>query len=85
MALRKAFPNDRNYDLWNILLCFLVHIEPSVPEKERSMFGMLAYRMINKAAASIPTDQVSSPRDSEAVILRNIGSNPQPRQDSHNT
>lgn len=59
MALRKAFPNERQHDFWNILLCFLVHQDNSVTQKERNLFGTLAYRMMSKAAESIPTDQVS--------------------------
>jgi N-terminal acetyltransferase B complex non-catalytic subunit len=60
MALRKAFPSDRNYDFWNILLCFLVHQDDRATEKERTLFGTLAYRLMSKAAETAPADQVSS-------------------------
>lgn len=43
-----------------MLLCFLVHKDPAVEEKQRAMFGTLAYRMINKAAPNTAADQVRS-------------------------
>ena len=58
MALRKAFPNERNYDFWNILLCFLVERDERTSEKERMLFGTLAYRLMSKAAEGIPTTTV---------------------------
>lgn len=58
MALRKAFPNERIYDFWNILLCFLVERDVRVSEKERVLFGTLAYRLISKFAEAIPTTTV---------------------------
>lgn len=58
MALRKAFPNERSYDFWNILLCFLVQRDERTSDKERLLFGTLAYRLISKAAESIPTTMV---------------------------
>ncbi|KAJ4505984.1 hypothetical protein HRR83_008499 [Exophiala dermatitidis] len=57
MGLRKSFPRDRNYEFWNILMCFLIHMQRDLPEKDRMLFGTLAYRMISKAAETIPTDQ----------------------------
>lgn len=59
MALRKAFPKDRQYEYWNILMYFLVHRDASVPEKDRHLMGTLAYRLISKAAESVLTDPVS--------------------------
>jgi N-terminal acetyltransferase B complex non-catalytic subunit len=59
MALRKAFPNERNYDFWNILLCFLVSQDDRASDKERLLFGTLAYRMVSKAAEAAPTNKVS--------------------------
>ena len=58
MALRKAFAKDRQYEFWNILMYFLVHKDTTVPEKDRSLLGTLAYRLISKAAEAIPTDPV---------------------------
>jgi N-terminal acetyltransferase B complex non-catalytic subunit len=58
MALRKAFPTERNYDFWNILLCFLVQQDDRATEKERTLFGTLAYRLVSKAAEAAPTDSV---------------------------
>ncbi len=58
MGLRKSFPKDRNYEFWNIMMCHLIHEQHDLPEKDRMLFGTLAYRMITKAAEIIPTDQV---------------------------
>ncbi|KIW17605.1 hypothetical protein PV08_04800 [Exophiala spinifera] len=57
MGLRKSFPQDRNYEFWNIAMCYLISIESSVPEKDRILFGTLAYRMIIKAVEAIPPSQ----------------------------
>jgi len=59
MALKKAFPKERQYDFWNILLCYLIHQDNNIPEKDRKLFGMLANRMISKAAQSGPPEKVS--------------------------
>lgn len=40
-------------------MCFLVFKDESIPEKERTMFGTLAYRMIKKAAETVPEQVVS--------------------------
>lgn len=58
MGLRNAFPKERNYEFWNILMCYLIHMQDELPEKDRMLFGTLAYRMISKAAEIIPRDQV---------------------------
>lgn len=58
MALRKAFPKDRQYDFWNILMYFLVSKDTSVPEKDRNLFGSLAYRLMSKAAEAVPMNPV---------------------------
>jgi N-terminal acetyltransferase B complex non-catalytic subunit len=60
MALRKAFPQDRQYDYWNILMYFLVSRDNSLPEKERTLFGNLAQRLVSKAAEGITTSAVSA-------------------------
>ncbi|KAK4940477.1 hypothetical protein LTR10_019461 [Elasticomyces elasticus] len=57
MGLRKSFPKDRNYEFWNIMMCYLIHMQEGLPEKDRTLFGTLAYRMISKAAETIPADQ----------------------------
>ena len=59
MALRKSFQKERNYDFWNILMCYLIHNDPSRPEKERTLFGTLAFRLISKAAEAVPVDKVN--------------------------
>ena len=59
MALRKGFPKDRNYDFWNTLMCYLISKDMSASEKDRTLYGTLAYRMICKAAEAVPADNVS--------------------------
>ncbi|KAH0842403.1 hypothetical protein FOPE_07224 [Fonsecaea pedrosoi] len=58
MGLRNSFSKDRDYEFWNILMCHLIHMQQDLPEKERSLFGTLAYRMISKAAEAIPKNEV---------------------------
>lgn len=58
MGLRKSFPKDRNYEFWNIAMCYLISVQSGVPEKDRMLFGTLAYRMITKAVEAIPPGQV---------------------------
>ena len=58
MGLRKSFPNERHYEFWNIAMCHLIHMQHDLPEKDRILFGTLAYRMMSKAAEIIPPDQV---------------------------
>lgn len=58
MAMRKAFPKERKYDYWNILLCYLIHEDENCPEKDRKLFGTLANRMIVKAAQPGQGDKV---------------------------
>ena len=50
MALRKAFPKERKYDYWNILICYLISQDSKLQAKDRNLFGTLANRMITKAA-----------------------------------
>jgi len=69
MALRKAFLKERQYDYWNILMCYLVHKDSALPEKDRSLFGTLAYRMISKAAESVVTDKVGRSRHRNTNML----------------
>ncbi|KAI1614285.1 N-acetyltransferase B complex non catalytic subunit-domain-containing protein [Exophiala viscosa] len=57
MGLRKSFPKDRNYEFWNIMMCYLIHMQEGLPEKDRTLFGTLAYRMISKSAETIPAGQ----------------------------
>ena len=61
MALRKVFPTERKYDMWNILMCFLIHDDDSVSDKERSTFGMLSYRLMSKAAEALTVESVRPP------------------------
>lgn len=58
MALRKAFPKERKYDFWNILMCYLIHQDERIAEKDRKLFGTLANRMIVKAAQPTPPEKV---------------------------
>ncbi|KAK5951571.1 hypothetical protein OHC33_007249 [Knufia fluminis] len=77
MALKKAFPKERQYDFWNILMCYLIHEDKNVPEKDRKLFGTLANRMISKAAQSGPPEKmVSNPEELSllAAVLVKTGS-----------
>jgi N-terminal acetyltransferase B complex non-catalytic subunit len=58
MALRKTSPKDRNHEFWTILMCYMIHQDKSIPDKERTMFGTLAYRLLSKAAEAVPQDSV---------------------------
>ncbi|KAI3006216.1 hypothetical protein CBS147346_3844 [Aspergillus niger] len=65
MALQSNFPKTRKYHLWAIFLSYLVSIDQASSEADRKLFGMLAYRMISKAAESVPSDSkelLSPPR-----------------------
>lgn len=58
MSLQVNFPKNRKYYFWAILLCHIMSSEPSTSDAERKLFGTLAYRMISKAAESVPADPV---------------------------
>lgn len=58
MALRKAFPKERQYDFWNILLCYLISQDDTQSQKDRDLFGRLAFMLISKAAESVPATKV---------------------------
>ena len=59
MALRKAVPTDRNYDFWNIFMNYMMSKDEKLPEKERSMYRTLAYRMLGRAVEAVPAGKVS--------------------------
>ncbi|GJP87757.1 cytoskeleton organization protein [Aspergillus niger] len=64
-AQKSNFPKTRKYHLWAIFLSYLVSIDQASSEADRKLFGMLAYRMISKAAESVPSDSkelLSPPR-----------------------
>ncbi|PGH07686.1 hypothetical protein GX51_01695 [Blastomyces parvus] len=56
MSLQNNFPKERKYYFWAILMCYLITIDPAKSEMDGKLFGTLAYRMILKAASSVPTD-----------------------------
>lgn len=60
MSLQSNFPRTRNYYFYAILLTHLVAVDQSSSDAERKLFGTLAYRMISKAADSVPADPVRS-------------------------
>ena len=66
MGMRNSFPNERHYEFWNILMCFLIHKQDDLSDKDRMLFGTLAYRMISKAAEAIPRSEVCHISRSEA-------------------
>ena len=59
MFLRRTSPKAQNYEFWTILMCYLIHQDQSILEKERNLFGTLACRMLSKAAESVRQDSVS--------------------------
>ncbi|KAJ5747701.1 uncharacterized protein N7511_009397 [Penicillium nucicola] len=56
MSLQKNFPRDRKYFFWAIFFCHIVSIDSASSDMDRKLFGTLAYRMISKAAAEVPTN-----------------------------
>ncbi|KAL1965647.1 hypothetical protein VTN77DRAFT_5324 [Rasamsonia byssochlamydoides] len=56
MSLQNNFPKSRKYYFWAIFLCYLITVDPSASDADRKLFGTLAYRMISKAAESVPAD-----------------------------
>ncbi|KAL2215610.1 cytoskeleton organization protein [Thermoascus aurantiacus ATCC 26904] len=75
MSLQNNFPKSRKYYFWAIFLCYLVAVDPASSDADRKLFGTLAYRMISKAADSVPSDPkelLSPPRaiqTSEELLL----------------
>ncbi|PYH47457.1 MDM20/NAA25 family protein [Aspergillus saccharolyticus JOP 1030-1] len=56
MSLQSNFPKTRKYYFWATFLCYLISVDAGASEAERKLFGTLAYRMISKAAESVPQD-----------------------------
>ncbi|KAJ5556414.1 hypothetical protein N7494_000329 [Penicillium frequentans] len=75
MSLQKNFPRERAYYFWAIFCTHMLATDTKSSEMDRKLFGTLAYRMIAKAAADVPTDPdqlLSQPRaiqKSEEVML----------------
>ncbi|KAK2748284.1 hypothetical protein FQN57_000942 [Myotisia sp. PD_48] len=60
MALQNNFPKQRQYYFWAIFMCYLIAKDPRNADNERKMFGLLAYRMISKAASNVPVNPKES-------------------------
>jgi hypothetical protein len=58
MSLQNNFPKKRKYYIWAIFLCYLLAVDEASSETDRKLFGTLAYRMVSKAAESVPADPV---------------------------
>lgn len=58
MSLQNNFPRERKFHFWAIFLSYLIAVDPSSSDADRKLFGMLAYRMISKAAENVPSDPV---------------------------
>lgn len=58
MSLQTNFPKQRNYYFWAIFLSYLMSTNIQSSDADKKLFGTLAYRMISKAADSVPSDQV---------------------------
>ncbi|KAL4809004.1 N-acetyltransferase B complex non catalytic subunit-domain-containing protein [Aspergillus unguis] len=56
MSLQSNFPKKRKYHIWAIFLSYLLAIDEGSSDMERKLFGTLAYRMVSKAAESVPSD-----------------------------
>ncbi|KAL4873208.1 hypothetical protein BDV12DRAFT_98695 [Aspergillus spectabilis] len=56
MSLQNNFPKKRKYYIWAIFLCYLIAVDEASSEVDRKLFGTLAYRMVSKAAESVPSD-----------------------------
>ncbi|KAL2833431.1 N-acetyltransferase B complex non catalytic subunit-domain-containing protein [Aspergillus cavernicola] len=56
MSMQNNFPKKRKYYIWAIFLSYLLAVDEASPEMERKLFGTLAYRMVSKAAESVPSD-----------------------------
>ncbi|EEP79941.1 predicted protein [Uncinocarpus reesii 1704] len=56
MNLQINFPRARKYYFWAIFMCYLISADPTSSPADKSLFGTLAYRMISKAADSVPAD-----------------------------
>ncbi|KAF9884168.1 hypothetical protein FE257_002226 [Aspergillus nanangensis] len=75
MTLQNNFPKTRKYYLWAIFLSYMVAVDETSSDGDRKLFGTLAYRMVSKAAESVPSDPkelLSPPRaiqSSEELLL----------------
>jgi N-terminal acetyltransferase B complex non-catalytic subunit len=58
ISLQKNFPRERTYYFWAIFCTHMLANDAKSSEMDRKLFGTLAYRMIAKAAADVPTDPV---------------------------
>ncbi|KAI9368067.1 N-acetyltransferase B complex non catalytic subunit-domain-containing protein [Aspergillus egyptiacus] len=56
MSLQSNFPKKRKYHIWAIFLSYLLAVDEASSDTERKLFGTLAYRMVSKAAESVPSD-----------------------------
>ncbi|KAL4878518.1 N-acetyltransferase B complex non catalytic subunit-domain-containing protein [Aspergillus karnatakaensis] len=56
MSLQNNFPKKRKYYIWAIFLCYLIAADEASSDMDRKLFGTLAYRMVSKAAESVPSD-----------------------------
>ncbi|KMP09176.1 hypothetical protein CIHG_03505 [Coccidioides immitis H538.4] len=56
MSLQINFPKTRRYYFWAIFMCYLIAADAGSSLADKTLFGTLAYRMISKAADSVPTD-----------------------------
>ncbi|WEW61277.1 hypothetical protein PRK78_006767 [Emydomyces testavorans] len=56
MSLQVNFPKVRKYYFWAIFMCYLIATDCSSSPLDKNIFGTLAYRMISKAADSVPRD-----------------------------
>ncbi|TVY35438.1 N-alpha-acetyltransferase 25,NatB auxiliary subunit [Lachnellula occidentalis] len=59
-SLEKTFSNNHSYVFWNIASMFLYSISEKYPEKQRKLWGSLAFAQIGKLATA--TKQATDPK-----------------------
>ncbi|KPI45548.1 uncharacterized protein AB675_463 [Cyphellophora attinorum] len=67
-ALRKAFPSERKYYFWTILMNFLTQKDTKTAEKDRETYGKLAYALVSKSAQSMTAEQVRTQTRKETAL-----------------
>ncbi|KAJ5542505.1 hypothetical protein N7535_004927 [Penicillium sp. DV-2018c] len=73
MCLQKNFPRERKYYFWAIFLSHRIASDPSSSEMDRKLFGTLAYRMISKAVADVPSNPDRSKEILQILDSENVG------------
>ncbi|KAL9614774.1 MAG: hypothetical protein Q9167_000765 [Letrouitia subvulpina] len=70
MAFMKNFPSQSTPFFWVIFTNYLIASGPDASEQEKRVHGLLAYRMLEKAAADVP--QLGKKEADSSKVLRNV-------------